>query len=183
MTDESAIAQLIKDVRVLKDIHEIQTLKHRYFRSIDTADMKLLRTLFHDEVTSNFVGGDYTVNVDGADKYVEFIRSAIHSRIVALHQGHHPEIEVLSENEATGLWYLWDLFIDLAAGTQMYGSAIYEDRYVKQDGRWVIRHTAYRRVFEVVEKLNGPLNLKAHLLAETGFKHPENAVPVLEGEF
>lgn len=183
MTDENTMTQLLRDVQILKDINEIQKLKHSYFRCIDTANMTELRTLLHDEVTNELVGGDYSVTIAGADEFVEFIRSALHSKIVALHQGHHPEIEILSETEATGRWYLWDVFIDLAANTQMYGTAFYQDRYVKQNGRWLIRHNAYKRVFEVAEPLNGPLNLRSHLLGETGFKHPEGTAPVLEGQF
>lgn len=183
MTDQAAIAQLMKDVQQLKDINEIQKLKYAYFRCVDTANLTELRTLLHDDVTNDLVGGDYSVSIKGADEFVDFIRAQLHSKIVALHQGHHPEIEILSETEARGSWYLWDLFIDMAANTQMYGSALYEDRYVKENGRWLIKHNAYKRVFEVVEPLNGPLNLRTHLLGQTGFKHPEDAVPALEGQY
>ena len=183
MTDESTIAQLVRDVQILKDIKEIEKLKYSYFRCVDTANMAEMRTLLHDDVTNELVGGDHTVSITGADAFCDFLRSAVHSKIVALHQGHHPEIEIISETEATGRWYLWDLFIDLAANTQMYGTALYQDRYVKQDGRWVIRHNSYKRVFEVIEPLNGPLNLRTHLLGQTGFKHPEGDVPVLEGQY
>jgi Lon protease-like protein len=30
----------------------------------------------------------------------------------------------------------------------MQGAAYYEDEYVKEDGRWLILHTGYQRVFE-----------------------------------
>lgn len=170
-------------VRRLEDIRAIETLKYRYFRCIDTANLTELRELLHPELETDLRGGDYSVALNGADRFIDFIRAALHSRIVALHQGHHPEIDLLSETEARGRWYLWDDFRDLAAGTRMYGSAIYDDRYVKENGRWLIRETGYVRVFEAVEEVPNPPRLAAHMLGISGRRHAEGNIPTLEGKF
>ncbi|MGE0775385.1 MAG: nuclear transport factor 2 family protein, partial [Sphingomonadaceae bacterium] len=78
MTDQAAIAQLMKDVQQLKDINEIQKLKYAYFRCVDTANLTELRTLLHDDVTNDLVGGDYSVSIKGADEFVDFIRAQLH---------------------------------------------------------------------------------------------------------
>ncbi|MNP66150.1 hypothetical protein D3C76_1618210 [compost metagenome] len=32
----------------------------------------------------------------------------------------------------------------------LHGTALYQDEYVKRDGRWIIVVTGYRRIFETV---------------------------------
>ena len=80
MTDQAAIAQLMKDVQQLKDIHEIQKLKYAYFRCVDTGNLTEMRTLLHDDVTNDLVGGDYSVTIQGADAFIDFIRTQVHSK-------------------------------------------------------------------------------------------------------
>jgi hypothetical protein len=46
-----------------------------------------------------------------------------------MHHGHTPEIEIVDDNNATGIWYLNDLVIDLKSNTQLSGAAIYHDEY------------------------------------------------------
>lgn len=169
---------LRNSVRRIEDFRAIETLKYRYFRSIDTADHSLLRSLLHKDLRVDIRGGDYQVKIKGADGFVGFIRDTVHAEIVALHQGHHPEIELLSDTEATGLWYLWDDFWDLAAKTRMYGSALYRDRYEKIDGRWVISETGYERVFEAVDRVRRPPRLVRHMLAERGVRHFDPSRPI-----
>ena len=53
---------------------------------------------------------------------------------------------------AYGKWYLQDNLIfaegNPYCGTQIQGSAIYTDKYVKVDGEWLIEDTGYLRVYE-----------------------------------
>ena len=68
-----------------------------------------------------------------------------------MHHGHHPEISVEGDT-ATGLWYLQDIFINLEENTTLRGSALYRDRYVKQNGEWKIEYTGYKRLYEEIEQ-------------------------------
>ena len=43
----------------LSDFEDIRTLKHRYFRGIDTADMALLVGLFTADLAVEYRGGTY----------------------------------------------------------------------------------------------------------------------------
>ena len=170
MSVNEEIEELKRSVRRLEDIHEIQQLKYRYLRCMDTGNHEELATLFHPDVVVDVVGGSYHIQLNGRDAYVNFIRENIHAGIVAMHHGHHPEIEILSDTTAHARWYLEDIFIDLEQKTRMQGSLIYDDDYVKV-GQWLLKSTSYYRVFEIVEKLDD-ISLTAHLLAEKGFKHP-----------
>ena len=75
---------------------------------------------------------------------------------ITLYQGHNPEITLESDTVAYGKWYLQDILIfaegNPHAGTQIQGSAIYTDKYVKVDGQWLIEETGYLRVYEEMWK-------------------------------
>lgn len=134
----------------LSDIEEIKILKHRYFRGIDTADMALLSGLFTEDVACTYNGGTYKVSFKGRDAMLEFLANSFHSRAAAMHHGHMPEITMTGDTTASGIWYLEDVFIDLAKDTHTFGTAIYTDTYRCVGGTWKIETTYYDRVVEVV---------------------------------
>jgi hypothetical protein len=101
----------------LSDLEDIRTVKHRYFRGIDTADMALLETLFCDDLVVDYRGGTYRVRLTGKADMLEFLANAFHSDALAMHHGHMPDIALTGDNSATGLWYLEDIFIDRKART------------------------------------------------------------------
>jgi len=167
-----SIEELARQVQVLRDIEEIKRLKHAYFRCIDTANLEELRRITHPEVTTCYIGGSYRIELTNQDEFIEMIASSFNSESVGRHNGHHPEIEILSETEATGKWYLHDDFSNFRVMFRTEGTAIYEDRYVKVDGRWLIKHQSYWRIYEKVERIEKKPKLTIHKLAETGRKLP-----------
>ncbi|AKU11427.1 hypothetical protein AzCIB_1526 [Azoarcus sp. CIB] len=158
------------EVRALKDIEEIRMLKHAYFRGIDSADLPLLRSLMHPEVTVHFIGGGYEWKLAGREQYLEAIGNNFNSEVIAQHNGHHPEIRLVSPTEAEGTWYLHDNFYNLREKLYTTGTAFYRDRYVKVDGKWLLRSTEYKRHYEIVEKLDKLPNVTVDYLAEHGRK-------------
>lgn len=157
----------------LSDLEDIRTLKHRYFRGIDTADAALLGTLFTNDLTVDYKGGTYRVRLEGRDKMLEFLANSFHSGAVAMHHGHMPEITLTGEDSAEGLWYLEDIFIDVERSSHTIGSAIYRDVYRREDGVWKIARTEYDRVFEMIRPLAADAQITAHHLATAGRK-PED---------
>ncbi|HQR03555.1 MAG: nuclear transport factor 2 family protein [Proteobacteria bacterium] len=147
------LAQLRRDIQMLKDAEAIRNLKGAYFRCADTSNLTEIATLFHDDVEVKFVGGTYEWDLKGKKAYLEALTQGFNPNVVAQHHGHTPEIHVLNEREATGTWYLYDNFWNLGEGRYTYGTALYRDYYVKENGRWLIRRTAYKRVYEVVEEM------------------------------
>jgi uncharacterized protein (TIGR02246 family) len=156
------------DVQRLFDIEAIRQLKHAYFRCIDTANLEELATLFHEDVEVHFIGGTYEWKLQGRDEYVGSVGAAFTNRSVGHHNGHHPEIQLLSDNEATGIWYLADNMWILNHNAFTTGTAIYWDRYVKENGRWLIRETRYERLYEVNQLLDENPELSSHYLGAHG---------------
>ena len=154
----------------LSDFEDIRTLKHRYFRGIDTADTALLANLFTHDVEVAYRGGTYEVFVKGRAEMLEFLANSFHSKAVAMHHGHMPEITLTGPDSADGIWYLEDVFIDLSKQSHTIGSAIYTDRYRREQGAWKIAKSVYDRVMEVTSPLSPDAMISEHLLASKGRK-------------
>ena len=101
----------------LIDIEEIKNLKHRYFRAIDMADFDLLDNVFAPDITIDYRGGTYRWESEGKDTIKDSLTHAFHNQTAAMHTAHHPEIDVSSQTEATGKWYLQDIFYNFDLGS------------------------------------------------------------------
>jgi hypothetical protein len=161
------IDELRADIQRLMDMEAIKQLKHTYFRCIDTANMEELGELFHDDVDVHFIGGSYEWKLTGKEEYMNSIGVSFSNQSVGHHNGHQPEIQMLSETEATGIWYLSDNMWILNHSAFTTGTAIYWDRYVKENGRWLIRETRYERLYEINTQDVKP-ELASHYLGAHG---------------
>ncbi len=165
---DGGIDELRKDIQRLMDIEAIKQLKHAYFRCIDTANLEELGTLFHEDVSVSFIGGAYEWKTQGKKEYLDNIGISFSNQSIGHHNGHQPEIQMLSETEATGIWYLADHMWILNHNAKTSGTALYWDRYLKVDGKWLIKDTSYERLYEINEKLEEPPNLGSHYLGVHG---------------
>jgi len=159
----------------LSDLEDIRTLKYRYYRAIDTADMALLANLFTDDVTVDYRGGVYRVSLSGKENMLEFLANSFNSGSVAMHHGHMPDITLTGDDSATGLWYLEDIFISLEDKLHTHGTAIYKDEYRRENGVWKISRTEYDRVIELMMPLDPAIKVTAQHLAKTGRKPEERS--------
>ena len=162
------IEELRKYIQRLMDIEAIKQLKHAYFRCVDTANLEELADLIHEEVSVSFVGGTYEWKLQGKQDYLDNIGVSFSTQSIGQHNGHHPEIQMLSETEATGLWYLADNMWILAHKAKTFGTSLYWDRYEKVDGKWLIKDTSYERLYEMNEKLEELPNISSHYLGTHG---------------
>jgi len=129
------------------DIDAIHQLKYQYLRCLDTKKWDELAETLTADATAAYDSGRYAY--EGRAAIMDFLRGALgNPKIVSMHHGHHPEIELVDGSNARGRWYLEDMVIFTEANMIIRGAAFYEDRYVKVDGRWLIRHTGYVRTFE-----------------------------------
>lgn len=168
------------NLQQLIDLEAIKRLKYAYCRCIDTANIEELKTLFTEDASVHYVGGSYTFQTEGRDKIIEAIRYAFHADAVATHNVNHPEIDFVSATEATGIWYLKDWFLDLHHKIITDGTALYRDRYLKQDGKWLIAHASYTRIYEMVTAVTETPKLTAHYLATHGQKLPAQVSEALQ---
>ncbi|MGF7148169.1 uncharacterized protein (TIGR02246 family) [Sphingomonas zeicaulis] len=149
----------------LEDIELIRRLKCTYSRAIDTGDMATVKSLFTEDATVDYRGGSYHVQLSGRAAIVEALAGMFVSSFVGSHTVHMPVIDVHDDDTADGTWTLIDYALNLAEGNKTtVGTAIYRDRYVKRDGRWLIAQSEYDRVYERVYTDPAP-GLTAHYLA------------------
>ncbi|MGW1739290.1 nuclear transport factor 2 family protein [Nocardia sp. NPDC001965] len=132
----------------MNDHEALRALKARYFRLMDTKDWAGFRALFCDDVVIDLSesGGEV---ITGADTFLTFLTARI-GEALTIHHGHSPEIDVLSETTAQGIWALEDR-LTWPDGTHVHGFGHYHETYAKIDGDWRIRtqrltrlHTDYR---------------------------------------
>jgi hypothetical protein len=164
--------ELRADIQRLMDIEAIKQLKHAYFRCVDTANFEEQENLYHDDVTVDFVGGSYEWKLQGKRAYIDAQKTAFHKQAVGHHNGHHPEIQMLSATEATGIWYLSDNMWVTQFNFFTTGTALYWDRYLKIDGSWKIKDTSYRRIYEITRLLEENPPFSAHYLGKYGADVP-----------
>ena len=149
----------------LEDIELIKQLKHRYMRCLDTADIQGLGGTMHPDISICYIGGSYRFEVEGRDKVLQALSGMYNKKYAGSHIVHHPEIDVLDDIHAEGIWYLTDYAINFNINKWTQGAAIYNDRYEKLDGKWVIRHSGYKRLWERYEDFDKKPNLTSHLFA------------------
>jgi len=143
----------------LEEIEAIKQLKYRYFRALDCKQWDLLGDTLSEDASAAYDSGKYSF--EGRDAILAFLRDALGSpRIVSMHHGHHPEIELTGESSARGTWYLQDMVIFRDANMVLHGAGFYGDEYVKLDGAWKIRSTGYERTFEQFQTHKDPLQLR-----------------------
>lgn len=153
----------------LLEIEKIKQLKARYLRGLDTNDWALFESSMSEDCTGRYNSGK--LSFDTREDIVDFMRQNLSGeKVLTLHQGHQPEIEIIDEATARASWYLQDIVIHLEAGVRIYGSAVYEDSYRKEGGEWRICATGYKRVFEAMEPLG-----EGHMITENMFAPAEGA--------
>jgi len=131
----------------LVEIEEIRQLKYRYLRALDQKDWALLGECLAPDAVAEYSAGKY--RHEGRDAIVTWISDAMGSeQFLSSHRCHHPEIRLTGADSAEGTWALEDVVIIEDMGLTVQGAAFYEDTYAKQDGRWRIATTGYRRTYE-----------------------------------
>lgn len=131
-----------------QDLEAIKRVKYKYMRCVDLKRWEEIEQCFTDDATAGYSGGKYSAN--GRTAIIEFlVRGLGSTEILTSHTVHQPEIDLVSDTEATGVWSLEDTVIHEQFGITIQGSGFYEDRYLKlKDGSWRIQHTGYKRTYE-----------------------------------
>jgi len=129
------------------DLAAIKQLKARYCRFLDNKDWLAWRSLFTDDFVGDTseAGG---VVIKGADNFVSFVRTHVGGpRKTTIHQVHAPELELISESTAKGIWAFED-FVRFAPGFSLHGYGHYHETYEKCEGSWRIKSSKFTRLRE-----------------------------------
>ena len=126
-------ADLAARVRRLEDIEAIRRLKARYcFACDDGYDVETLVELFTEDAVWD--GGALGVAV-GLEKIRRFFERTPEVMPFAVHMVMNPRIEIDGDT-ATGAWYLFQAATYAPDGTALWGSARYDEDYVRTDDGW-----------------------------------------------
>jgi SnoaL-like domain len=137
----------------LWEMEQIKLLKARYLRYLDTRKWKEFRELFTDDFVWYLPEGDgKKVRNPTADDFVKHQSENFdQARVISVHQGKMPEIELVSETTARGIWEMSD-WVDHPKGRAIQGWGYYYEEYEKgRDAKWRFKsiHLARLRVDEV----------------------------------
>lgn len=132
------------------EIEALKQLKARYFRLMDTKQWGPYRDVFAEDA----VIGPLDTGMPGAvaEKLSadEFISNAERSLadVTTVHHGHMPELELMSESSARGIWAMDDLleFPEGASPRRLHGYGHYHETYTKADGAWRIQSMQITRL-------------------------------------
>jgi len=119
----------------LLDVEEIQQLKARYFRLMDTKDWAAFGELFTDDAVMDADG--YVQ--EGRAKILSFLPKVLDG-VVTTHHGHMPEITITGPDTATGVWAMFDYLTFPGDGPPrgLRGYGHYHEEYRRVDGAWRI---------------------------------------------
>jgi SnoaL-like domain len=140
-------------------VEEIKELKARYFRTLDNKDWDGFAAVFDAEAVMDMRAelqhhaGDLAADLlrdhdpvlVGRDVIVDFVRNALPASVVSVHHGHMPEIDVVDDDHASGIWAMDD-FLDFGDGT-LRGYGHYHEEYRRRsEGAWSISRLQLRRL-------------------------------------
>jgi len=139
-------------------LEEIRALMARRVRCLDEKDWEGFAACYADDAVSySFVRPEAPEDkIVGAKEIAARVAAALEG-VTTAHQIHTPELEILSEDHATGIWPLNDVLSRMRDGKRhwMRGYGHYRQVYRKAAGRWVIQEHRLTR-----------------LLLETGVEEP-----------
>ncbi len=130
----------------LEAIDSIKALKARYLNACDRQDPEAVRDCFaKGEVVIDM---DYFGHCESRDEFVDniFVPRGCHDFVLDMHHCANPEIVILDDENATGVWSLNYRNINTQDRTVTLLSALYHDEYRKISGQWKVSRsrTEYR---------------------------------------
>jgi hypothetical protein len=134
----------LDDAARLWEVEQIKQLKARYFRFLDTKQWQDYRSTFTDDAKIWLLGQGRPESDEptygSVDAFVEWMQTSHdEARVVSVHQGHMPEIEILDADRARGIWAMFD-WVDRPQTRAFQGFGHYYEEYEKgSDARWRIK--------------------------------------------
>ena len=139
----------MNDVEKLLAIEEIKQLKARYFRFVDTKDWQGFEELFTEDAVLDIRDDIPDCVVTGAAEIVNTVSSNLVD-VTSVHHGHCPEIEISSDNSATGIWAMEDKLRwsedSTAQLKTLHGYGHYLETYARVNGNWRIKTLKLKRL-------------------------------------
>jgi hypothetical protein len=145
----------------LLSIEAIKQLKARYFRFVDTKDWAGIATLFAPDAEFTRSGalsvrdpwsGAFNPPLPptpdvriGCEDIIKMMRAAVED-VHTVHHGYTPEIDILGDDRATGIWAMMDEIRDRQYRLVLRGWGHYHETYERGAGGWVIKTARIARL-------------------------------------
>ena len=131
-------------IRVLEDIEAIKRLKSRYWRYIDDKQWEELAGCFAKEPFAEYMGPE--TQFRSVEAIIEYLKGDPRFETTTYHHGHMPDIEIVSDVTAKGVWafYVNISMTRADSASALILAGFYQDEYLKEDGVWRIKNTKAR---------------------------------------
>jgi hypothetical protein len=139
----------------LADIEAIKQVKYRYLRALDTKRWDDFTDTLAEDIKADYgpsIGNE--LHFTNRVELVEYMRTSLGPGVITEHRVTHPEI-IVSDDTATGSWYLQDRVIVAEFNFMLIGAAFYRDTYRRTDNGWKISGTGYDRTYDATMSLEG----------------------------
>jgi ketosteroid isomerase-like protein len=137
------LEDLARQIQKQEDIEAIKQLKGRYCLRVDTHDWDGVAELFTEDAVWDGKGvGRY----EGREAIRLFFHNLPQMLSFALHYVMNPIITVNGDS-ATGSWYLLEPCTMVAGNQAVWGTARYEEEYVRVGGTWKFKTVRLLPVF------------------------------------
>ena len=126
------------DIERLLAIEEIKQLKAKYFYCLDHKEWATWKKEVFAPDASLHVPESRAEPYVGIDNIIAWVSASTGDQ-VSVHHGHMPEIEVLSDTTARGIWSMEDKLRWPDGKTTLHGYGHYHETYEKVAGKWRIK--------------------------------------------
>lgn len=134
----------ILQIQTLVSIEEIRNLKARRIRAMDEKRWSDYEAMHAPDHVSETYGG---TSVVGARANTEKLAQVLEG-VTSVHHAHTPEITIISETSATGIWAMEDMLFWKQGEEDhwLHGYGHYHERYRKDGDRWLFVHRRLTRL-------------------------------------
>lgn len=151
-------------VEELLEIEAIKKMRTMWAHYYDSGDVENLANLFTEDGVCEFIekyGGSWVGRDEIRDKYYQYAPPDKPS-YMGFHAATNVWINILSDTEAVGRWYILDFMFKDAETNPVNLFGVYDDSYLKVDGEWKIKHAKLHFLWPAREAdtLGWPSHLK-----------------------
>lgn len=136
------------------DIESIKSLKAKYCRTMHQKDWKALEGFFTEDLVVDFRNAP-GVKTESRDSYLAHISEALREAVLILHNK-MPEITLLTDTTATGIWAIDDFVKIPGIVYEAWGHS--HENYRKEGGAWKISKISLSRLRVVINGSEQDIN-------------------------
>jgi hypothetical protein len=143
----------VTEIERLMAIEDIRQLKARYCRAIDEDRLHDWRDIFSSDAVILAPEVQERPQIIGIDQILRFVESAL-AGTTRVHHLHAPEITIVNDEEATGIWAFEDNLYWKSEKPNIFGAkrhfrgfGHYREKYCKTPAGWRITEMALSRVY------------------------------------